>query len=184
MLIGGRLWIAIAILLGLALIANPRFNTYIAMRFAPRDPVNNVATWKAGTETEVRVTLVTADSTRLACANDNEIAGTHCEYHADGKPWPDTGENGNPNIIQPYRTSPDNQLIFIAGLWAAPALQLRVHREPPVAVAVKRQHRFDAKCRVKFVGQMQDVKLRWDSTARWQTERPTMVARAVDCKVI
>jgi hypothetical protein len=186
-ILAGRLWIAVAMLLGLGLIANPKFNSCVQSYAPPEDLHTDFAKWREGNEADVRVTLITADSTRLACASATNPENVHCEYGADHNPWGrgpnDPADDNRPHIIQPYRTSPDNALILIAGLWAQPEVAMRLHREPPVAIPVKRQGRFDVTCRVKFLTKLDSVDLRWDVNATWQTEHGAWVARALSCTV-
>jgi hypothetical protein len=187
-IIGGRLWIPIVGLSLIGLMANPKINNWVQYKFGPKEPHTQLSSWKIGKEADLRVTLVTADATRLACAHDQEIDGTHCEHTGDEKPRPRA--EGAPavgdraEIIQPYRTSPENHLILIAGLWAQPSVAMRLHREPPEGVPAKRLNRFDASCRVRFIGEMTDVKLRWEVGASWGKEPRALVARAVQCDVV
>jgi hypothetical protein len=186
-ILAGRLWIGVAMLLGLGLIANPRFNSCVMSFAPPEDLHTDFAKWKEGSEADVRVTLITADSTRLACASATKPEGVHCEFGADHNLWGrgpnDPADDNRPNIVVPYRTSPDNALILLAGLWAQPEVAMRLHREPPVAVPVKRLQRFDVTCKVKFLTRLDSVDVRWDVTGPWQTERNAWVARAQSCTV-
>jgi hypothetical protein len=183
----GRLWIGVAMLLGFGLIANPKFNSCVMGMAPPEDLRTDFSKWKEGSEAEVRVTLITADSTRLSCASAKVADNAHCEFGADHNLWgraaSDPADDNHPNIIQPYRTSPDNALILLAGLWAQPDVAMRLHREPPAAVTVKRENRFDVTCRVKFLTRLDSVDLRWDTTGSWQTERQAWMARALSCTV-
>jgi hypothetical protein len=183
---GGRLWIAVGILVGLGVVANPVFNQYLAS-FAPREPMTDRRQWRVGGASELTVTLVTADSNRLACSHDQTFDGAHCAFDGKGRPWPETSsgqmDDNNKNVIQPYRTSPDNLLVLITGLWAQPAVQLRLHREPPSEFTVKRLQRFEARCKVKFIGKLDEVKLRWDTGGRWQPEKQTLIAKPESCTV-
>jgi hypothetical protein len=186
-ILAGRLWIGVAMLLGLGLIANPKFNSCVQSYAPPEDLRTDFSKWHEGSETEVRVTLITADSTRLACASGNNSDGAHCEFGADHNLWGrgpnDPADDNRPNIVQPYRTSPDNALILLAGLWAQPDVAMRLHREPPAAITVKRLQRFDVTCKVKFLTRLESVDLRWDVTGSWQTERGAWVAKALSCTV-
>ena len=184
----GRLWIGVAMLLGLGVVANPVFNSWIMRSFAPPEDLHtDVTTWKDGAETNVRVTVITADSTRLSCAHEGEIDGAHCAFGADRIIWPQgpdhIADDNGVNLVQPYRTSPDNALILVIGLWAQPEVAMRLHREPPTGVVVKRLQRFDVTCRVKFLTRWDKVDLRWDLTGTWQTEKAAWVARAESCTV-
>ncbi len=188
-IIAGRLWIAIAMLVGLGIVANPVFNSWVMRRLAPPEDVHtDFSQWKMGGEADVRVTVITADSTRLACAHAQSIDGAHCAFSADKLPWPrpenaPVDDNG-PDLIQPYRTSPDNALVLVIGLWAQPDVAMRLHREPPAGIPPKRLARFDVTCRVKFVGRYDEVSLRWDAGGPWQPERNAWVVRPQSCKVV
>ena len=186
-LFGGRLWIAIAMLVLLAIISNPKVNSTVVRAFGPKVEAARVVPWRVGKEAEVSVTVITADFHRLACGHDQEIEGLHCGFRNDGRMWERKPglpvDDNTPEVIQPYRT-PDNRLILLAGLWAQPALAMRLHREPPRAAPVKRLVRFDASCRVKFIGQFDPVRVRWDVGTPWQTERSALVARPLSCKIL
>ena len=186
-IIAGRLWWAILMLIGLGLVANPRFNAEVHRRVAAWRQTAPPEPWKLDGTATVTLTLVTADSLRLACQHRDAVDGARCEYATDrlrtpkdqDKPFDDN----NVDRIQPYRTSGSNQLILVAGVWATPEVAYRLHQEPPYGVAVKKLVRFDAECRVRFVGKLDTVKLRWETGAAWQTERGAWVARAESCKV-
>jgi hypothetical protein len=187
-IIGGRLWIAIVMLSLIGTMANPRLNVWISQRFAPKEPRTNMAMWKVGSEAKLHVTLVTADADRLACASDVEVDGAHCEFKGDRTPWPETTdapvEDNRPNVIQPYRTSPENHLVLIAGLWAQPDVAMRHHKEPHQGVPAKRLNRFEAACTVRFVGEAKGVELRWDSGAAWGKEPRALIARPLHCDIV
>jgi len=187
-ILAGRLWIAIGLLLGLGLIANPAFNEWVMRNLAPPEEVRTDFTkWRLNNETELRITLITADEGRLACAQSQVFDGMHCQFNGDKAPWPKADnapvDDNNADVIQPYRTSPDNALLLVAGLWAQPDVAMRLHREPPAGIQTKRLGRFDVTCRVKFIGRFDDVQLRWDTTGPWQPERNAWVARPVSCTV-
>lgn len=187
-IIGGRLWIPIVMLSLIGAMANPKFNGWLSARFAPKEPRTNLANWKVGKEADLHVTLVTADASRLDCAHDAEFEGAHCRFKADKSRWPEPPggpvADNHPDVIQPYRTSPENHLILIAGLWADPAVAMRLHKEPPEGVPVKRLNRFEAACTVRFIGEMKNVELRWEEGARWGKEPRALVARPTHCEIV
>ncbi len=160
-------------------------------------PANAVtSSWVTGAETDVYLTLIGADSYLLSCADPKEINGMHCAYEAPKKRWPRAEsiiDNNGRDIIQPYRTAPDNRLVMMAGLWATPELATRVHEEPPRAIRKEKLARFVARCRVRFIGGMEKPQLRWSPTGRFsapgkgdyyngRTEVP--VAQAISCDII
>ncbi|HVU02326.1 MAG TPA: hypothetical protein VHE30_11270 [Polyangiaceae bacterium] len=193
-ILGGRLWTAVFLLAGLGLIANPAFNETVKRHAPPEDIRTDFSKWKEGATAQVRVTVITADAARLSCANADVVEGLHCGYGSDRILWPkgpnEPADDNQPNLIQPYRTSPDNALILLAGLWAQPEVAMRLHREPPSGVSAKRLNRFDVVCDVKFLKKWEKVDVRWDVTGNWVTERnalpriPLFVARATSCSVV
>ncbi len=152
--------------------------------------------WNTGTETDVYLTLIGADSYLLSCADPQEIDGTHCAYEAPKKRWPRATsviDDNNRDIIQPYRTAPDNRLVLMAGLWATPELATRLHEEPPRAIRKEKLARFVARCRVKFIGGMAKPQLRWAPKGRFSPpgggdyydgRKEVPVARAIACDII
>lgn len=187
-IIAGRLWIGLGVLITVGLIANPVFNNWVAKRWAPPAELRtDFSKWKMGGEASLRVTVITADAARLACAHSEVIDGAHCAFGKDKLPWAraetDPSEDNGENIIQPYRTSPDNALVLVIGLWAQPEVAMRRHREPPIGVPAKRLNRFDVTCQVKFVGKLDTLDMRWDVTGAWQAERNAWVVRPIHCQV-
>jgi hypothetical protein len=157
-------------------------------KLKPPEPVpENTQAWRQGSKVRIGVTLITADYDRLACAHEQEVGEAHCAYKSDSEPWP--SEPGAPlddnkaNIIQPYRTFPNNQLILVQGLWAEPALATRLHEEPST-LPEKKQSRFVVECDATFIGQLQNPKLRWQLNQTWNTERSAMVAKASNCQLV
>jgi hypothetical protein len=156
----------------------------------------NTANWKTGTEMDVYLTLIGADSYLLSCADPKDIDGVHCGYEAPKKRWPGREsviDDNNRDIIQPYRTAPDNRLILMSGIWATPELATRLHEEPPRAIRKEKLARFVARCRVKFVGGLEKPELRWSPTGKFAApgaadyydgRKEIPVARAISCNII
>ena len=160
----------------------------------PRRTDTNI--WQTGTEQDVYLTLIGADSYLLSCADPKEIDGVHCAYESAATRWPSGSEvidDNNRDVIQPYRTAPDNRLILMAGLWATPELSTRLHEEPPTEIRKEKLARFVARCRVKFLGGMAKPGLRWAPTGRFDPpggadyydgRKEIPVARALSCDII
>jgi len=144
-------------------------------------------TWKPGSTSNVRVTVITADYNLLTCASPATLEGAHCAYKSDTEVWPrqpsEPLDDNKASIIQPYRTVPDNKLVLIAGLWADPSVAMRLHREPPGSAPAKKLVRFVVDCEMKFLGTLEDARLRWGTNAPWVDEGAAVVARPVRCKV-
>jgi hypothetical protein len=182
--IGGRLAVGIVFLAGIALVAPQNMNAWVDRQLHP-SPVKAVETWEIGKEAHVELTLITADAKRLNCAHDQVLEGQHCGFSANKHAWPrvpgQLSDDNDYQVIQPYRTADTNALILVSGVWAQPELALRVHREPPSYYDVKKQMRFVAYCKVRFVGELTNVSLRWDTGGKWQDEPKAMVAQALSC---
>lgn len=144
--------------------------------------------WKVGGTAKVHLTLITADYNKLSCYSDQVFQGKHCQYQTETQAF--RQEPGAPiddnkkDLIQPYRTHGTNKLIFVAGLWATPALSTRLHFETPRGVAENKLARFVAECEVKFVGQMKNPGVRWSPSAKWIHEGDPFVAIPQSCRIL
>lgn len=183
-LFGGRLLIGVAMLVTMGVISWQGLNAAIDRTLHPK-VVKPAVAWTVGTEADVEITLITPDAKRLQCAHDTVLEGVHCGYTANKRPFrraPDAPfDDNDQSVIQPYRTADTNALILVSGLWAQPELALRLHREPPVVGDVGKNLRFVAYCRVRFLGELEKVALRWDTNAKWGEEPKAMVAKALRC---
>ena len=185
--LAGRLWIAVALLVAMWLFPFPLANVVGGVAEGAETPVNMRA-WTAGESENIRITLITADYDRLACALDREIGGAHCEWKTQTEAWPtgpsDPIDNNKKSVIQPYSSSPGNNLILVAGLWAQPEVAMRLHSEPWVGVPDKKLARFIVDCWVKPIEQLNRASLRWKKGAKWGSQGPAWVAIAEKCKVV
>jgi hypothetical protein len=189
---GGRFWIA-ALLLGAMVIFpfTPLAKTVdgISKRFAEssKSETSDPSQWKVGAIKNVKVSVVTADYELLSCAAEAEFEGVHCEHKSESDRWPraenEPLDDNKRLVIQPYRTWPDNVLISIAGLWAHPDVAMRLHNEPSAGIQNNKLARFIVECRLKFVGTLQQPKLRWFHGQPWQTEGSVIVGKAESCKI-
>jgi hypothetical protein len=182
--ISGRFWIAA---LATVLLGYVPFSP-INEKLKPPEPVpEKTEAWHQGGTVRIGVTLITADYDRLACAHDKKVGEGHCENKTESEPWPrEAGEpldDNKANVIQPYRTFPNNQLILIQGLWADPAVATRLHDEPST-LPEKKMSRFVVECTATFIGQLDNPKLRWQAKGAWNTERTATVATVKNCRVI
>lgn len=182
-LTGGRLLIAAGVI-GLLILT--RCDPFVTIFRAKQAPPPNFEVFDQGASGEVSVTLITADYGRLACASDRELDGHRCEYRTEKDRWPPPAgapaDDNKANVIQPYKTASDNRLIMIAGLWSEPTMALRLHREPPGVVEMKKQARFVATCKVRPLGKL-DARVRWDMGQAWTSEGPAWVVKAEKCRL-
>ena len=153
----------------------------------PEKDATDVTNWQVGNVGKAKVTLITGDYELLGCSQPDTFDGAHCAYKADTEafakdPSAPLDDNGT-NLVQPYCTWPDNRLILIAGLWAESNMAMRLHREPSAGVDQKRLARFVTDCELKFIGHVDNVKVRWSPGQPWQQEGAAMVARPVKCEL-
>lgn len=111
---------------------------------------------------DVSITLITADSVKLACASDEAVGNAHCAFKYDGKAWP-KGEGEE--IIAPYMTV-DNQFLLVSDLFKDPALLKRLQEEPP-SQKVEEMRRFNANCKLHVAKKLGPMKVRWELRAGW-----------------
>jgi hypothetical protein len=150
--------------------------------------VPDPATWTPGSDAVVDITLITKDEGRLDCSDDRELQGVHCGYKKNRSRWPrphDAPMDDNQlDVVQPYRTAIGNHLIMVAGLWATPALALRHHQETPRGVPEADLKRFVARCKVHFLGNWDNLDVRWGTAAKWYAEKNGPIARATWCDIV
>lgn len=180
----GRFWIAAGMVAAMVIVPFSPIGTWLTPK-APEP--HNLGEWQVGNTSKVRLTLITADAALLSCASDQVADGAKCASKTETEQWPPDPaaplDDNKKNVIQPYRTFPDNKLILVAGLWSEPNMALRNHREPSQGVAAARLSRFIAECDMKFVGKLDAPKLRWNPGGPWQSEGAAMVARPVSCNL-
>jgi hypothetical protein len=153
----------------------------------PEKDATDTSTWQVGNTGKAKVTLVTADYELLGCSHADTFDGARCAFKTETEahakdPSAPLDDNGT-NLIQPYRTWPDNKLVLIAGLWAEPNMALRLHSEPSAGVDQKKLARFVADCELKFVGRLENIKVRWSPGQAWVPEGAAMIARPVSCSL-
>lgn len=188
-------WRLIASFVSLAVVAfaacdviNAKVEAKVNQWSGAADTTPRPNTWTPGTEVHVDLTLITKDADRLACSDDAEYDGTYCEFKENKQrrrndPAQPLDDN-RVSVIQPYRTATGNVLVLVAGLWATPALAMRRHLEPARGVADKDLRRFIARCKLKFIGELSNVELRWDYNQQWFNESKAPLARAEWCDIL
>lgn len=183
--LSGRLMFATAVLAAMAMV--PFMGIGKAFE-REKDLPSDTGEWKIGGTAKVHVTLVTADYNKLNCYSDKVFEGKHCQYQTETqafRPTPNAPIDDNKkDLIQPFRTHGTNKLIFIAGLWATPALATRLHFETPRGVAENKLARFVAECDVRFVGQMKNPGIRWSPSGKWIHEGDPLVAIPKSCRIL
>jgi hypothetical protein len=184
--ISGRYLVA-AILLGGATLV-PSCNFLGGLLEPPEPQGSDLPNWVPGKTGTIRLTVVTADEASLTCASTESFEGKHCAFKSETEAWPRDPklplDDNKTNVIQPYRTWFDNQLILVSDVWAQPELAYRVHREPAAGMMPDKLARFVTECKVRFVGRMEKPDLRWQPQQNWGVEKPTVVAAATECHVV
>jgi hypothetical protein len=186
-LFAGRLMIGAVVLGLMVLITMSKLGDWLEPKQQAAAQGTNPTDSAPGTTGRVQITLITADYNLLTCASPQVIEGKHCAYRSETEVWPRPEnaplDENKRDVIQPYRTWPDNRLILVAGLWADPAVALRLHREPPTGVAQKKLSRFVADCQMKFLGKLQNPRLRWPTSGQWLNEGDATVAQPLSCEI-
>ncbi len=182
--LSGRLMVATGLLAAMALIP---FLGLGKMLEPEQDAPTDTSAWEVGKTARVHVTLITADYNKLSCYSDQVFQGNHCQFETETQGFRrDPGaplDDNKKDIIQPYRTHGSNKLIFIAGLWADPALATRLHFEPPRGVSESKLARFVADCEVEFIGKMKNPGIRWSPSGKWIHEGDPLVAIPKHCNI-
>jgi hypothetical protein len=187
---GGRLWIPLIFLVAMVLFPWSPLGGVVDVLVPKKAAPTNTrpGDWKIGSSGVIKVSVVTADYASLDCASEQELNGKRCDYKTDAERWPRKPDqpldDNKRDIIQPYRTWPHNDLIAVAGLWAEPAVAMRLHQEPIGNTPREKLARFVVECEADFVGKLAAPRLRWFPTQAWQKE-PSDVVVAVpkSCKL-
>jgi len=183
--LSGRLMIATMVLAGMAMVPFMGIGKALERN---KDLPTDTGEWKIGGTAKVHVTLITADYNKLNCQADKVVEGKHCQYQTETqafRPEPNAPIDDNKrDLIQPYRTHGTNKLIFIAGLWATPAVSTRLHFETPRGVAENKLARFVAECDVRFVAQLKNPGVRWSPSGKWIHEGDPLVAIPNSCRIL
>lgn len=134
----------------------------------------------SGDIVDAAITLITADRNQLSCASRRAFGTYRCETRAPGRAWPNPPAAAEQ--LAPYNTT-DGQFFLVPGLFEQPALAARYAQEPPEHVAIKRLHRFVARCKLRLVRAVRRVQVRWLRKARWGDGPQGWVAEPVTCQV-
>lgn len=130
--------------------------------------------WAVGSEQSIDITLVQQDKVNLACASADEVAGKHCQFEAQNKPWSKGGPGDDKVQLKPYRLAGSNDPVLVAGLWSQPALGTGLPND-----------RFTAKCKLKVEGKVKKPAVRWNPSDPWFDEPFDWPAGSVsDCKIV
>ena len=149
----------------------------------PTGPFVNAATptLTAGVETEISITLITADSTGLACGSQTGLGNARCAFdQADKAQQPAPSAD---DTILPYMTV-DNVLILAAGLWQQPPLLARLADEPPGKFTREHLSRFHVDCRFKPEKKVPTFRTRWAPDGAWTSHTDAWLGSVVSCKPI
>ena len=109
-----------------------------------------------GDSVEVELTLVKTDAKDLSCGSTEEIAGKHCAFEGQNKPWSKGPSTDEKTVFKPYTTT-DRVQFVAAGLWS----------DPNLAAASLPPNRFSVKCKYKVEGNLKKVDVRWAPDGQW-----------------
>lgn len=142
-------------------------------------------TYSIGQEIDVAITLVSTDAKALACASRDAVDGRHCELESSRpeKAWSKPVGQELPReqqILAPYKTT-DDVMFLIPGLFSQPALVERLEIDPPVFGI--EHNRFNAHCKLKILGKMPKLDVRWAPEGPWYPATNVFVGTASGCTV-
>lgn len=148
----------------------------ILMRREPA-PEGGTAPVAAGAVVSGDITLVTADRNELDCMAASGIQTHQCGYVDDKTPR----QIEERDKLRPFMTL-DRRLYLVPGLFLEPAIAERYKSEPPNKPRDQLK-RFTAKCKIKILGELDAVKLRWSPNGQWEPPKKFQVATASECKI-
>jgi len=147
-----------------------------------KPPVRN---YSIGQELDVAITLVSTDVVAISCASQEEVDGRHCAFESS-KPetkWSkavSVERSPKDEILVPYKTT-DDVMFLIPGLFEQPALVERLKVDPPIFGI---EHvRFNAHCKMKLVGKVGSLEVRWAPNGRWHPATNVFVGTVSDCRL-
>jgi hypothetical protein len=128
--------------------------------------------WTTGQIADLDITLVADDKNKLACAAPDEIAGAHCAFEAQTKPWSKGDSADDKKLLKPY-TTVDHVQILGSGLWTDPAL-----------TGTLPTTRFTVKCKYKVEGKAKSSWMRWDIGGSWNEVKDIYTGSLSGCKLV
>jgi hypothetical protein len=162
-----KLWIAIGIGVALAVLL-------VMKRGGNTDSTTGQPA--VGSTTSGDLTLVAADRNELECAADKGMESYQCGFIDDNK----ARAVDEKQKLRPFMTV-DRHLYLIPGLFLENSISQRYNMEGPKPRP--EQKRFTAKCKIKVVGELNNVKLRWAPTGSWEPPKKFPVATVSDCAI-
>lgn len=184
-ILSGRMVVALALALAMSLLPSSGLGRIIT-KTSPQTA--DRATWVVGQKATVHLTIVTSDYEKLGCADKRTAKNqAHCAYKNEKERFPDAEEapvdDNKATILQPYRTT-DKNLLLAPGLWAQPAVAMRLHEEPPQGVSQAKLARFVVACEATFLEEWEGSLIRWSPSEKWSDQGKAMVANLSDCQIL
>jgi len=162
-----KLWIAIGIGVAIAVLL-------VMKRGGSSEGGDQV---EVGSTTTGDLTLVAADRNELECAAEKSVESYQCGF-ADENQARNVDEKTK---LRPFMTI-DRKLYLIPGLFLEKSVAQRYTMEGPNTPRPE-QKRFTAKCKIKVIGELDNVKLRWSPTGTWEPPKKFPVATVSDCAI-
>jgi hypothetical protein len=142
--------------------------------FMRREPATGAA---VGSVVNADITLVTSDKNDVECMGPKGLESYHCGFTDAKTPF----QVEEKLKLRPYFTV-DRRLFLVPGLFQQPAIDQRVQSEPPNKPRDQLK-RFTARCRLKLLGEIDNVRYRWLQSAEWSPPAKVQVAEPSDCKI-
>jgi hypothetical protein len=127
----------------------------------------------AGRSVVASLAVAPSDRHALACALDRPIGQRRCAYRSDTGAAPAVEPR---DLIQPFVTS-EGETLLVAGFFEM----------PPIATRLVRQYsnaRFTARCKLRLVEQVKDVRVRLHPAEPWSSpDEPLWMAEPESCRI-
>ena len=128
--------------------------------------------WSVGEAVELNITLVASDVTDLGCSSPDEVAGRHCAFASDTRPFAKGDPNDDKALLRPYTTT-EGQHLLGAGLWSE--LGMSTAKLPP--------NRFTVRCKYTVEGKLAKVGVRWRAIDKWHEWSDWHTGLLSECKL-
>jgi hypothetical protein len=142
--------------------------------FMRREPASGGA---VGSVVNADLTLIVSDRNDVDCQAAKGFEKYHCGF-TDAKAAFQIEEKLK---LRPFFTV-DRRLFLLPGLFQQSAIDQRAQSEP-LNKPREQLKRFTAKCHLKLLGEIENVRYRWLQTAEWSPPAKVQVAEVQDCKI-
>jgi len=178
----------LGLLAGLGVASCDLVNRGLDKQLLPNPPDPDPESWQPQSKATLMLALKTHDAERHVCASDQEFGAVRCDFRGKKLRFPRPKgraiDDNKQDVLQPYRTAVGEHPVLIAGVWHTPEVAFRRHREPPRGRKSEELQTFYVECEVEFLGQVEQLEVRYSFGQKWQSEKPSPAGRALWCTVL